>query len=202
MGPSSMYLGLADKLSSLTPPIPTLRLDYRFPARNKYCVHDVQAAMAYLEAQHAISRFILVGWSFGGAPVFTLAGMDQRVIGCATVASQTAETEGIKSVSPRPVLLLHGTGDERLSPLCSDRLYQWYGPGGDRRLELFENDDHSLTRNAQRAEKMLGEFIVKCAGVDIPDAQKNMLAEELVSTNQRVVLMHAGGDLRGGESVK
>lgn len=202
VGPSSMYLGLADKLSSLAPPIPTLRLDYRFPARNKYCVHDVQAAMAYLETQYAINRFILVGWSFGGAPVFTLAGMDQRVRACATVASQTAEIEGIKSVSPRPVLLLHGTGDERLSPLCSERLYQWYGPGGNRRLELFENDDHSLTRNAQRVEKMLGEFVVECAGLDILDAQKDVLAEEVISTDRRVALMYEGGDLRGEESIK
>ncbi|KAI4172406.1 MAG: hypothetical protein LQ346_008604, partial [Caloplaca aetnensis] len=94
VGPSSIYLGLATKLASLRDGIPALRLDYRYPARNKYCVADVHAAMNYLENTHSVTRFVLVGWSFGGAPVFTVGGSDPRVVGCATVASQTAETEG------------------------------------------------------------------------------------------------------------
>lgn len=84
MGPSSIYLSIADKLASLKQGIPVMRLDYRYPARNKYCVADVQAAMKYLEAGYGISRFVLVGWSFGGAPVYTLGGCDERVVGCAT----------------------------------------------------------------------------------------------------------------------
>jgi hypothetical protein len=38
VGSSSIYLSLADKLASLHQPVPTLRLDCRYPARNKYCV--------------------------------------------------------------------------------------------------------------------------------------------------------------------
>ena len=49
VGPSSMYLGIATKLSILKQGIPVLRLDYRYPARNSYCVADVLAAMDYLE---------------------------------------------------------------------------------------------------------------------------------------------------------
>ncbi|KAL8895491.1 MAG: hypothetical protein Q9207_008149, partial [Kuettlingeria erythrocarpa] len=124
VGPSSIYLGLATKLASLRDGIPTLRLDYRYPARNKYCVADVHAAMNYLSKTHSVTRFVLVGWSFGGAPVFTVGGSDPRVVGCATVASQTAETEGVRRLPPRPVLLMHGTEDQTLDPWCSRSLYE------------------------------------------------------------------------------
>ena len=62
--------------------------------------------MDYLEQHHGVKRFVLVGRSFGGAPVFTVGGADRRVVGCATVASQTAETDGIRNLAPTPVLLL------------------------------------------------------------------------------------------------
>lgn len=107
VGPSSIYISMADKLASLKAGVPVMRLDYRFPARNKYCVDDVLSAMDYLEQNFSINRFVLVGWSFGGAPVFTVGGMDERVVGCATVASQTAETEGIRSVGRREIGRAH-----------------------------------------------------------------------------------------------
>jgi len=200
VGPSSIYLSLADKLASLKQPVPALRLDYRYPARNKYCVRDVLAAMKELQDSYQVDKFVLVGWSFGGAPVFTIGGQDKRVVGCATVASQTAETEGIRSLAPRPVLLLHGTGDRTLSPRCSERLYDMYGGGGERELKLFEGDDHALTRNSLEAEQWIGGFVLRCAGLD-PEGGKEGLAEKLVGEEEKVGLMERGGDLRGGESV-
>ena len=200
VGPSSIYLSLADKLASSKQPVPALRLDYRYPARNKYCVRDVLAAMKELQDSYQIKKFVLVGWSFGGAPVFTVGGQDERVVGCATIASQTAETEGIRSLAPRPVLLLHGTGDRTLSPRCSERLYDMYGDGGERELKLFEGGDHALTRNSLEAEQWIGGFVLRCAGLD-PEGEKEGLAEKLVGEDEKVGLMERGGDLRGGESV-
>ncbi|KAF2257451.1 alpha/beta-hydrolase [Trematosphaeria pertusa] len=199
VGPSSIYLSLADKLASLKRPVPVLRLDYRFPARNRYCVRDVLAAMQQLEEQYQINKFVLIGWSFGGAPVFTVGGPDLRVVGCATVASQTAETEGVRSLAPRPVLLLHGTGDRTLSYSCSERLFAQYGPRGDRELKLFNGDDHALRRNSLEAERLIGGFILKCAGISERDAA---LAEKLVGDDEKVELMKRGGDLRRNESVE
>ncbi|KAF2196657.1 alpha/beta-hydrolase [Delitschia confertaspora ATCC 74209] len=202
VGPSSIYLSLADKLSSLKHPVPALRLDYRYPARNKYCVKDVVAAMDYLEQRHHINKFVLVGWSFGGAPVFTVGGMDKRVVGCATVASQTAETDGIRSLAPRPLFLLHGTGDRCLSYSCSERLYAQYGSKGDRELKLFDGDDHALTRNSLKAEKLIGTFVLKCAGVGLDGEDDAALEEQLVNEAEKVGLMKKGGDLRRNESVE
>jgi pimeloyl-ACP methyl ester carboxylesterase len=204
-GPSAIYVSLAAKLATLGTGIPTLRLDYRYPARNQFCVRDVRAAMAYLQDTYGLDRFVLVGWSFGGAPVFTVAGEDQRVVGCATVASQTAETDGIRKLSPRPVLLLHGTGDRTLSYACSERLYNWYGSRkeGSRHLRLFDGDNHALSINAPVAETMLLEFIAHCAGLqfDGPE-EKAVVDKELVEDGERLELMRSGGDLRPPESVQ
>ena len=202
VGPSSIYLSIADKLASLDKGIPVMRLDYRFPARNKYCVSDVKAAMDYLEQAYALRKFILVGWSFGGAPVFTAGGSDARVAGCATVASQTAETDGIRGLSPRPLLLLHGTADRTLNPSCSERLYRLYGTWGDRELKLFDGDDHALTQNSLKAEEMLCKFIMRCAGVEIGDGESKIVREDLVGDCNKVELMKRGGDLNGEESVE
>lgn len=202
VGPSAIYLSMADKLASLNKGIPVMRLDYRYPARNKYCVADVQAAMKYLETGYGLSRFVLVGWSFGGAPVYTLGGSEERVIGCATVASQTAETDGIGRLAPKPVLLMHGTGDRTLRYSCSQRLYDEYGTKGERELKLFDGDDHALTRNAREAETRLCEFVSKCAGVEIGGAEKQMMGQELIGDGDRVRLMKEGGALNGGERVE
>lgn len=202
VGPSSMYLSIADKLASMNNGIPVMRLDYRHPARNKYCVADVQAAMKYLENGYALTRFVLVGWSFGGAPVFTLGGSDERVVGCATVASQTAETDGIRNISPKPILLLHGRGDRTLRYSCSQRLYDEYGAKGERKLKLFEGDDHALTKNAREAEEILCDFIMKCAGVEIRGEERKVVQSQLVDDGDRVELMKKGGDLKGDESVE
>lgn len=201
-GPSSIYLSLACKLATLSTGIPTLRLDYRAPARNRYCVQDVRAAMAYLEDTYGLDRFVLVGWSFGGAPVFTVAGDDERVVGCATVASQTAETEGIRRLAPRPLLLLHGTADHTLSSTCSEKLYSMYGDRKHGRIHLFEGDNHVLSGNAQAAEAMLCDFITSCAGLRVGEGERDMVVEEeLIQDGERASLMKRGGDLRTPETM-
>ncbi|EAQ88711.1 hypothetical protein CHGG_05330 [Chaetomium globosum CBS 148.51] len=198
-GPSSIYLSLACKLATLGRGIPALRLDYRYPGRREQCVADVRAAMAFLRDMYGLDRFVLVGWSFGGAVVFTAAEEDPRVVGCATVASQAAEAEGIQKLSPRPVLLMHGSGDNTLDVGCSQRLFHMYG-AGDRMLEVFEGDNHSLSKNADGAEVMLCEFVARCAGLRV-DAQdrKDVVGAELVEDGERHGLMEKGGDLRAPE---
>ncbi|KAK5124023.1 hypothetical protein LTR85_002220 [Meristemomyces frigidus] len=211
VGPSSMYLSMADKLASLPPhqALLALRLDYRYPARNKYCVPDVQAAVDYLQRESQIDNVVLVGWSFGSAPVFTFGGMDARCIGAAMVAPQTAETEGIRKMAPRPVLLCHGTGDRTLSHSCSKRLKEMYESGdrtgkGDVEVKLFDGDDHALTRHAQEAETLITQFIMRCAGVDTNNSVtgKTVHAPLMAgSREEKIELMKKGGDLKGSESV-
>ena len=53
--------------------------------------------------------------SFGGAPAFTLAGIDERIAGVAIVASQKAEAicgARLTAKKKLPVLFRHGRGIE------------------------------------------------------------------------------------------
>lgn len=202
LGPSSIYPGVSDKLASLEHGVPCLRLDYRFPARNPYCARDVKAAMDVLRDLYGLERFVLVGWSFGSAPVFTVASEDERVVGCATIAAQTAGTEGIRQLAPRPLLLIHGTADRTLRPYCSEKLHGTYGEEGDRTLKLFEGDDHALTQNAAEVEDLLCEFIISCAGLELTDTDKKVLASHIMPDGARLDMMKDGGDLAGGERQK
>ena len=198
-GPSCIYLSLACKLATLGRGIPCLRLDYRYPSTTGPCINDVKAGMAYLRDMSGLDRFVLIGWSFGGAVVFSVAAEDQRVVGCATVASQTAGCEGIEKLPPRPVLLMHGSRDNTLDVGCSQRLFHMYGCG-DRTLEVFEGDNHSLSGNAERAEEMLCEFVARCAGVRVGEQERReVVAAELVEGGERHELMEKGGDLRAPE---
>ncbi|EXJ61016.1 hypothetical protein A1O7_05169 [Cladophialophora yegresii CBS 114405] len=198
-GPSGIYVSIGDKLSSLRRGIPVLRLDYRYPADNNPCVEDVTSAMGYLDGKYSIRSYVLVGWSFGGAPVFTVGGQEKdRVLGCATVASQTAATNGIRYLAPRPVLLLHGTGDRTLNWHCSQSLYEAYGKKGDRSLKLFEGDDHALTKNSHEAEELLCSFIARCLDVGVSGHEReSVLQKTLTKDGDKVDLMKKGGDLEG-----
>jgi dienelactone hydrolase len=207
-GPSSIYISMADKIASLRRGIPVLRMDYRYPARSKYCVADVLAAMDFLQRALGIGRFVLVGWSFGGAPVMAVGGQDDRVVGCATIASQSAETEGIERIAAKslPLLLLHGTGDRTETASCSERLlerYQQHAKDDMGFLHLFDDDDHALTKNSSKAEAMLCAFVMRCAGVEITESEDSVvLRTSLVAEEERVKLMEEAGDLGEGESLR
>ena len=142
---------------------------------------------------------MVVGWSFGGSPCFKVAGKEPtRLRGVATVASQTAQTEGVHRMSPRPLLLLHGTGDRVLSSSCSESLYNSYGAAGQRELKLFPGDDHGLTQNAPEVEKLIFEFAAKCLGFDMLLDQETVdrARQDLVeSKEERVKEMLEGRDL-------
>jgi len=197
-GPSGMYPSLALKLSSLLA-IPTLRLDYRYPARTRSCVQVVLSGMQYLTDHLGTNRFVLVGWSFGGAPCFTVGALAKwQMAGVATIASQTADTAGISKLAPVPVLLLHGTGDHTLSPRCSESLYERYGTTGDRTLRLYEGDNHAITTHALEAEEEIFCFAARCLGRNVDTGVGEEAKKELVGDAEaRVEVMREGGDLDG-----
>jgi alpha/beta superfamily hydrolase len=204
-GPSSIYVSMADKIASLRRGIPVLRMDYRVPAMKKECVIDVLAAMDYLQKGFGVSRFVLIGWSFGGVPVTTVGGMDERIVGCAVVASQSAGTEGIERMAARslPLLLLHGTADQTLGAECSERLFEVYRKIAREDmgfLKLFEGDNHALTGNSRKAEAMLCAFVMRCAGVEVGEEEDSVVLRRCLVGEERVKLMEMAGDLGEGES--
>ena len=144
-GPSGVYRDLAELLRS--DGVTALRLDYRKPNDLPECTYDVLAALDAL-ARGGAQRAVLVGWSFGGAVVITAGAASERVVGVATVASQTYGTGAVGELSPeKSLLLIHGTADRTLPPELSRQLYA--RAGEPKELVLYQDDGHGVVRHRQ-----------------------------------------------------
>jgi len=150
-GPGGIYSELGKKLAKKG--IMALQLDYRSPNKLTSCVEDVEAAIADLIKNHGVQNVSLVGWSFGGAVVITAGALNSHVVAVTTIASQTSGTELVSKLAPRPLLLLHGTGDTTLSDKCSRILYQH--ANDPKEIVLYPGDNHSLSQNAKNVVEKL-----------------------------------------------
>jgi alpha-beta hydrolase superfamily lysophospholipase len=120
-GPAGgLYTRLAERLQSEG--VTSLELDYRRPGELRACVLDVMVGLAWLESLGK-DRIVLVGHSFGGAVVITAGALSESVIAVAALSSQTAGTEAVDRLAPRPTIFLHGEADEILPPACSRDLF-------------------------------------------------------------------------------
>jgi len=144
-GPGGIYTELGKKLCAKG--VSVLQLDYRSPNKLNLCVADVQAAIVVLSTTHEVKRISLVGWSFGGAVVIAAGAQTQSVVAVSTIASQTSGTELVSQLAPKPLLLLHGTGDTTLTDKCSRILYQH--ANDPKEIVLYPGDNHGLTQNSK-----------------------------------------------------
>jgi dienelactone hydrolase len=144
-GPGGIYTEVGKKLAKKG--ITALQLDHRSPNKLPLCVEDVEAAIADLVKNYGVQSISLVGWSFGGAVVITAGATNDHVIAVTTISSQTSGTELVSKLAPKPLLLLHGTGDTTLSDKCSRILYQH--ANDPKEIVLYPNDNHSLSQNTK-----------------------------------------------------
>ena len=121
--------------------VSSLLLRYRAPYELPSCVNDALASVDWLERE-GIVRVAMVGHSFSGAVVISAAPRSERVVAVAALASQTYGAAGAARVSPRPLLLVHGTEDERLAPYCSEQIYSW--ARRPKELRFMPGASHSL----------------------------------------------------------
>ena len=159
-GPAdALYPDLAQDLAALS--IATLRVDFRgriAPGIVDEGVHDVLTGLDFLAAE-GIDRVGLVGHSFGGAVVIAAAARSPQVVTVATLSSQTAGAQPVVELAPRPLLLIHGLDDIRLSPDCSRLLYRMAGEP--KRLELLEGARHSLRQRREDVRSLLLEWFTE-----------------------------------------
>lgn len=164
-GPAGkLYHDLSGELADLG--IGALRVDFRihrFPGDVAEGVHDVETGIRFLE-QEGYGRIGLLGHSFGGAVVIEAAARNAAVASVATLATQTAGALRIDEVAPRPILLIHGLDDIRLSPDCSRFLFS--RAGEPRRLVLLEGATHSLRQRRAEVRSLLVEWFVETLSVD------------------------------------
>jgi len=150
-GPGGIYTEVGKMLAKKG--ITSLQLDHRTPNKLALCVEDVEAAIKDLVKNYGIQNVSLVGWSFGGAVVITAGALNNHVIAVTTIASQTSGTELISKLAPKPLLLLHGTGDTTLSDKCSRILYQH--ANDPKEIVLYPGDNHSLSQNTKNVVEKL-----------------------------------------------
>jgi alpha-beta hydrolase superfamily lysophospholipase len=86
--------------------------------------------------------------AFGGAVVISAAAADTRVKTMVTVSSQSSGTRAVGRIAPRPILLIHGTGDRTLTYECSADIANRAGEPA--KLVLFSGADHGISQNSTR----------------------------------------------------
>jgi dienelactone hydrolase len=118
-----------------------LRVNYRDPRSLQESVLDTLVGISFL-AGTGHTDILLVGHSFGGAVVITAAPLSDKIRAVIALSSQTFGARKADKVSPRPLLLVHGQGDTRLSPQCSEQIYEWAEEP--KELVLYPGAEHGL----------------------------------------------------------
>ena len=121
--------------------VTSLELDYRHPGHLQACVADALVGLGYLESLGA-GWIVLVGHSFGGAVVVNAGAVSPLVVAVAALSSQTAGTAAVAALSPRPILLVHGSADEVLPDRCSRDIHA--RAGEPKELILYPGCRHGL----------------------------------------------------------
>jgi fermentation-respiration switch protein FrsA (DUF1100 family) len=127
----------------------SLELDYRHSGVLEDCIPDVLIGLAYLESLGK-SQIALVGHSFGGAVVIK-AGV------IAALSSQTAGTQAVGKLSPKPVIFIHGEKDEILPPACSRDLHA--RAGEPKELILYPDCFHGLDQCREALDRDLSRWL-------------------------------------------
>jgi alpha/beta superfamily hydrolase len=156
-GPSNIYHPLAEDLQKSG--ISSLLIDCRYNSDLDECITDVLACIDYLDKNFNINKIGLIGWSFGGAVVISVAAADPRVKTVVTVASQSYGTRGVIRIAPRPVLLIHGTDDRTLSCECSVDIAD--RAGEPKKLVLFPDADHGISQNKHEMYELVRDWFLK-----------------------------------------
>lgn len=156
VGPGNgLYTELAEEMKSQ---FTSLRLDYRFPNDIPECVMDTLAGVSFLKATDH-SEIVLVGHSFGGAVVISAAPLSDEVKAVVALSSQTYGASNAGAVSPRPMLLVHGSDDTRLPPRCSEQIYQWADEP--KELHIMLGAGHRLDECKDELRILLRDWILE-----------------------------------------
>jgi fermentation-respiration switch protein FrsA (DUF1100 family) len=150
-GPAGgLYTRLGQKLrpSGIT----SLELAYRQPGRLGHCIQDVLLGLAWL-AGEGRRRIVLVGHSFGGAVVITVGAACDAVIAVAALSSQTRGTEAVAALSPRPLLVIHGTADEVLPDASGQDIHR--RARQPKEMILYPGGEHGLDQCREALDRDL-----------------------------------------------
>ncbi|MCC3152740.1 dienelactone hydrolase family protein [Hymenobacter sp. BT770] len=157
-GPAwGMYPRLAARLAAQE--IASLRLDYRRPNQLEDCVMDTLIGTEYLALKCGYQSIALVGHSFGGAVVIAAGALTQTVTAVVAMSSQTYGTDLVPRLSPRPLLLVHGSADEILPDVCSRNIYE--RAKEPKELHLYPGCRHGLDECREQVDDVVVGWLVR-----------------------------------------
>lgn len=155
-GGGGLYSILSDEL--VKDGVSSLRLSYRRPNNFLHSMLDVLAGVCFLQGQ-GYRRVALVGHSFGGAVVIAAAPLSDAVVTVVGLASQTYGAKYAYLVSPRPLLLVHGMEDDRLSYRCSELID--HIAEEPKKLVLYPGAGHNLRECREQLHPLLKSWLLE-----------------------------------------
>lgn len=156
-GPSNIYHPMAEDL--LKSGISSLLIDCRYDSELDECISDLLACIEWLDKEQRVDKVGLIGWSFGGAVVVASAVEDKRVKTVVTIASQSYGTQDVHKLSPRSILIIHGTADKTLTYQCSVDIAKWAKEP--KKLVLFQGADHGISQNRKEMYDLVRSWFLE-----------------------------------------
>ncbi len=134
----------------------SLRLHYRQPGDFQECVLDVLGGISFLKGIGG-RRVLLVGHSFGAAVVIKAGELSDAVAGVAALSPQLYGTRSVQRLTPKPLLLVHGTADSILDSAASRDIHE--RALEPKRLVLYEGAGHGLMECREELFELLDGWL-------------------------------------------
>src|SRR5579885_137409 len=155
-GPSRLYPRLGEQLPAVG--VAVARIDYREPNEFGECLLDAMAGMALLRGMR-YRRAALIGHSFGGAVAINAGTLAPMVTTVIAISSQLAGAHVVDELSPRPLLLVHGTADEILPHQSSEAIFE--RAREPRTLKLLPGANHRYTGFDDELYKIVSDWLIE-----------------------------------------
>ncbi len=139
--------------------IASLRVGYRYPTELVEAVLDVLAGLSFLQDE-GIESVALIGHSFGGAVVIQAGVQSEAVRTVVTLGTQSYGADPAPELATRcSLLLLHGTADPVLPPVCSQHVYELALEP--KRLILYPDAAHGLDEVAGEVYQVVRDWVIE-----------------------------------------
>jgi hypothetical protein len=136
-------------------------LAYRQPNVFSECVLDVLGGISFIKGLGG-TKVALVGHSFGGAVVIQSGVLSQDVVAVVASATQLSGAERVAELSPKALLLDHGTKDTIVAPGNSEWLYD--SAGEPKEVHWLEGAGHGLNTCRDEVYDLWKDFLIKWVG--------------------------------------
>ncbi|HEU0025910.1 MAG TPA: dienelactone hydrolase family protein [Ktedonobacterales bacterium] len=139
-GPADLYTQLAPALQRVAA---VIQLGYHRAGSLDSSRANILGALEALSRQ-GIERVALIGWDFGGAVAIVAGARSPLVTGVACLAPDPCASDDIAAISPRRLLLAHGSADAVIPQSASILLHTQAGYPSE--LALYPHETHDFIR--------------------------------------------------------